>query len=117
MLTVPRLQDLAGDDQDWIVVRPTGEPVEMEIPPDVGPATLLVSPVTDALKTVSEDGSVDGSLDREAVWEVEAFALNRVVVRRLEGDEISALDLYQAVIGLRLGWMIAPMSATLTTNG
>ncbi len=109
MLTVSRLQELLGEDQDWIVVRPTGEPVDMEIPPNIGPATLLVSTVTDALKTVSEDGFVDGSLDREAVWGVEAFALNRVVVRRLEGGEMSALDLYRAVIGLRLGWQVSPM--------
>ena len=100
MLTVSRLQELLGEDRDWIVVRPTGEPVDTEIPPDIGPATLLVSTVTDALKTVSEDGFVDGSLDRESVWKVEAIALNRVVVSRLEGEEMSPLDLYRAVMGL-----------------
>lgn len=109
VLTVSRLQELLGEDQDWIVVRPTGEPVDMEIPADIGPATLLVSPMTDALKSLSEDGFVDGSLDREAIWGVEAFALNRVVVRRLEGDEMSARDLYEAVIGLHFGWQTASM--------
>lgn len=109
MLTVSRLQELAGKDHDWVVVRPTGESVDMEIPPNIGPATLLVSPVTDALKTVSADGFVDGSLDREAVWGIEAFVLNRVVIARLEGDEMSAHDLYGAVMGLRLGWQIMAM--------
>ena len=109
VLTVSRLQELLGEHRDWIVVRPTGEPVDTEIPPDIGPATLLVSTMTDALKTVSEDGFVDGSLDRESVWKVEAIALNRVVVSRLEGEEMSPLDLYRAVIGLRLGWQIAAM--------
>lgn len=109
MLTVSLLQELLGEDQDWIVVRPTGEPVDMKIPPGIGPATLLVSTVSDALKTVSEDGFVDGSLDRESVWNVEAIALNRVVVERLEGEVMSALDLYQAVVRLRLGWQIASM--------
>lgn len=109
MLTVSGLQELLGEDRDWIVVRPTGESVDMEIPPDIGPATLLVATVTDALKTVSEDGFVEGSLDRESVWKVEAIALNRVVVQRLEGEEMSPLDLYRSVIRLRLGWQIASM--------
>lgn len=109
MLTVSGLQELLGEDRDWIVVRPTGESVDMEIPPDIGPATLLVVAVTDALKTVSEDGFVEGSVDRDSVWKVEAIALNRVVVERLEGEEMSPLDLYRSVIRLRLGWQIASM--------
>jgi hypothetical protein len=81
----------------------------MTIPPDIGPATLFVSPVTDALKTVS-DGMLDGSLDRESVWGVEAFALNRVVVSRLDGDrELSPHDLHEAVSKMTFGWQIAPM--------
>ncbi len=81
----------------------------MTIPPDIGPATLLVSPVTDALKTVF-DGLVEGSLDRDSVWGVEAFALNRVVISKLDGDqELSPLDLHEAVSNLAFGWQVAPM--------
>lgn len=111
MLTFSRLEELLGEDQDWVVIRPGGEPLEMTIPPDIGPATLLVSPVTDALKTVS-DGRVVGSLDRDSLWAVEAFALNRVVISRLLGEEgeMSPYDLYEAVSSMAFAWQIAPMT-------
>jgi hypothetical protein len=109
VLTFSRLEELLGEDQDWVVVRPGGEPVEMTIPPDIGPATLLVSPVTDALKTVS-DGRVVGSLHRDSLWAVEAFALNRVVISRLkEEEEMSPYDLHEAVSNMAFGWQIALM--------
>ena len=106
MLTVSRLQEMLGEDRDWIFVRPTGEPVDMEVPPNLGPATMLVSSMTDALKTVSKDGFVDGSIDRDSVWIVEAFALSRAVVQLLEGEEMSARDLHGSVMGLQFGWQV-----------
>lgn len=103
MLNISVLEDHMGEG-DWVVVRPDGEVVEMSIPKNIGPATLIVSVVTDALKT--QDGiRLTGSLDRDAVWAVDAFALNRVVVRRLEG-EYSPLELYQAVLDMSLGWQV-----------
>lgn len=103
MLNVSVLESRLGDG-DWVVVRPSGEVVDMEIPINIGPATLIVSVVGDALKKV-EDGLVTGSFDRDSVWAVSAFALNRVVIRRLEG-EFTPLGLYDAVLDLGLGWQV-----------
>lgn len=101
MLSVSELEDRLGD-ENWVVVRPSGEIVEMEIPSGIGPATLIVGAVTDALK-VREGRLITGSLDRDEVWAVEAFAINRVVLDRLEGV-MEPMDLYRAVVDIGLAW-------------
>lgn len=103
MLKVAALYEGLGDG-DWVVVRPTGEIVDMKIPKNIGPATFIVGAVTDAVKT-HEGGMITGSLDRDTLWTVEAFALNRVVVRRLEG-EMTPMELYQAVLDSGLAWQV-----------
>lgn len=103
MLTVAALNEGLGDG-DWVVVRPSGEVIEMEIPKNIGPATFIAGPVTDAVKTQSE-GLIIGSIDRDTLWAVEAFALNRVVVRHLDGV-LTPLELYQAVVDMGLAWQI-----------
>jgi hypothetical protein len=107
VISVPELQAGIGSG-DWIVLTPEGEIIEMKIPKDIGPATLMVGPVTDALKTV-EDGRIVGSVDRERVWNVEAIALNRVVVRRLEARELTPGELYDTVRGFGLAWQFGSM--------
>lgn len=97
-------------DGDWVVVRPDGEIIDIEIPKDIGPATLMVGPVTDALK--SHDGRLlTGAIDRDRVWGVEAFALNRVVVRRLDVEELTPLELCETVTSWRLAWQKSEMGS------
>lgn len=105
MLTVSKLEEAMGD-SDWVVVRPDGEILNMAIPKDIGPATLMVSPVTDALSR-SEGGLLVEPVDRSKVWNVEAFAVNRVVVRRLTAKQLSAAELYETVTGFRLSWQMS----------
>lgn len=103
MLTIAELRECL-DGGDWVVVRPTGEVIEMDIPKNFGPATLVVSAVTDALKT--HDGRlITGSLNRDEVWAVDAFALNRVILNRLEGA-YAPFELYQAVVDEGIAWQV-----------
>lgn len=95
--------------RDWVAFDQHGNPLEIEIPGDIGPAALLVSPVTEAVKRVEGDNVV--SLDRDQMWLVEAIVLNRVVLRRLEDQEMTAEDLLTAVREKGYSWQISPFSS------
>ncbi|MGH3649438.1 MAG: hypothetical protein ACRDU9_01915 [Acidimicrobiia bacterium] len=97
-------------DGDRVVFDKLGEPVDLEAPDDVGPATLLVKTVTDALKLV-EDGVVEGSVDRSAMWVVEAIILDRVVLERIGPRRLSVEDLLTEVRQLGFAWQVSPISA------
>ena len=103
MLSVSELAERLGD-EDWVVVTPDGQFIDMEIPRSIGPATLLVRPVTDALKRVEGTRIVD-SVSRDEVWSVDGFALNRVVLNKLSG-ELTPQGLYEAVRETRLSWQV-----------
>lgn len=103
MLSISKLEKALGDG-DWVVASPDGDVLDREIPKSIGPATLMVRPLTDALKRVVADRVVE-SISRDDVWSVEAFALNRVVVEKLEG-ELEPRDLYEAVRATGLAWQV-----------
>lgn len=92
-----------------MVIDPAGELLDLQPPRDLAPATLLVTPVTDALKRVSAGGRVVESLDRDRFWAVSAFALGAEVLQRLEGEYTTAEELYMQVVGAGLPWSVAPM--------
>jgi hypothetical protein len=94
---------------DWIGFDRQGNPLDMEIPHDIGPAALLVSPVTDAVKRVGDD--VVESLDRDQMWFVEAIVLNSVVLKRLEDRDWSAEELLTAVREMGYTWQISPIAS------
>jgi hypothetical protein len=94
---------------DWIGFDRQGDPLDMEIPHDIGPAALLVSPVTDAVKRVEDD--VVESLDRDQMWFVEAIVLNSVVLKRLEDRDWSAEELLIAVREMGYTWQISPIAS------
>jgi len=102
-------QRLAGGG-DWVVFDSRGDALDVAVPPDIGLATLLVVPVTDALKTITTDRLVDQSLDRDKFWAVEGYALNRVVVGRLGSSDLTPRELYDAVSELRLGWQVKALA-------
>lgn len=107
MISTARLvEGLIGD---WVAFDGSGETFEVDIPGSIGPAALLVSPVTDALKRV--EGGVVESVDRDQMWEVEAMVLNRVVLRRLGEEEMSTEELMAAVRELGFRWQISPVAA------
>jgi hypothetical protein len=87
----------------------TGALVDAPASPDTGPATLLVSEMTDALKTV-EAGRITGSIDRAQVWVVEAIVLDREVLDHLQG-EVTVEELIGQVREAGFDWQISPTSA------
>ena len=95
---------------DCVLFDSKGVALAATVPPDIGPATLLVAPVTDALNTTTSAGLVDQSLDRDDIWAVKGYALNRVVVDRLESSTMTPRQLVEAVSKLRFGWQGKAMS-------
>lgn len=88
-----------------------GHPVDIEIPAGLGPATMLVTEVTEALKDVDYADRITGSVDRAGMWSVQALVLDRSVLEQLEGDEMSVEDLIQAVEATGEAWSVSPISA------
>lgn len=106
MIAISKLEEALGDD-DWVVVTPEGDTLDLAIPGDIGPATMMVRPVTDALKKRSGE-RITGAISREEMWLVEAYALNRVVLRSLEGAMTSD-ELVEAVCRLGYGWQVSQL--------
>ncbi len=105
MISITRLiQTLVGE---WVVFDERGDLVDADVPTSTGEATLLVSPLTDAVKRIV-DGAVH-SLDRDQMWVVEAVVLNRVVLDRLDHETMSIEDLLHAVSGLGYSWQVSPV--------
>lgn len=94
---------------NWVAFDEHGNSLEVDIPDDIGPAALLVSPVTDAVKRL--DGETVESLDRDQMWLVEAIVLNVVILRRLGDLEATSEELLSAVRDLGYTWQISPFSS------
>lgn len=112
-MSLVELKQALESDRDWVVVAADGELVEVDVPRDVGPAAVLVSEITDALKTVSDEGLVVDAPRREEVWQVEAFVLNRVVIEALDPDVDNLAipqGLLTAVEELGFGWQVKPVN-------
>lgn len=85
-----------------------GNPVEVDGAHIRGAATLLVVPVTDAVKRL-RDGVVE-SLDRDEMWLVEAMVLGRDVLGRLGEVDLTAEELWLAVEEAGFAWQVSPTS-------
>jgi len=96
---------------DWVVFDKSGVVLEQPIPPGAGPATILVTAVTDALKTVDESGVVHASIDRDRVWAVAAIALHGSVLEALGERQLSMEEIIEAVPVVGHHWHISPISA------
>lgn len=108
MISIATLQDHLAD--RWVAFDKHGAVLEVEIPNDIGPAAFLVSPVTDALKEVDDDGFVTGPVDRSRMWAVDAIVLNEIALRRLGAESYSASELIEAVRRSGLTWQVRPTS-------
>lgn len=101
---------LAGSMEEGRVAFDThGDPVEVDVAMLRGPATLLVTPVTDAVKRL-RDGVVE-SLDRDEMWVVEAMALESEVLDALGEVEVTAEELWLAVEEAGFAWQVSPTSS------
>lgn len=108
VISIARLRRHVSD--KWVACDDRGQVLDIEIPRDIGPAALLVTPVTDALKTIDDVGNLIGSVDRSELWAVDAIVLNVVALDRLEDDEVSPEDLLQLVRDSGLAWQVRPTS-------
>jgi len=86
-----------------------GNPVEVDAAHIRGAATLLVVPVTDAVKRL-RDGVVE-SLDRDEMWLVEAMVLGSDVLGRLGEVDLTADELWLAVEEAGYAWQLSPTSS------
>lgn len=66
--------------------------------------TILVVPVTDALKRVSTAGVVEGSVDRDATWMIAAYYLDASTVRDLGADVGDVDTIHQMVTSTGRDW-------------
>lgn len=87
-----------------------GTVLDTEIPEDAGPATLLVSPLTDALKRVVGERVVE-SVDRGDLWILDAFVVDRNLLDGLGDRSLSAEDLLETVSGAGYDWVVSSTSA------
>lgn len=110
VVSILELKERLAQGGNWVLFDSHGVAIETPIPGDLGPATLLVAPVIDALKTTNSDGLVDRSLNRDDIWAVKGFALNRVVVDRLEPVSMAPRQLFDAISDLRFGWQVKALA-------
>lgn len=90
-----------------------GEILAGGVPDSFASATVLVADVTDALKSISLEGLVQGTIDRGSVARLEAFVLSAETLRMLEDDDLDPAGLIRAVSDLGVEWGVAPASAVL----
>jgi hypothetical protein len=76
------------------------------VPGDITPPTLMVGPVTDAMKLVSADRVV-GSVDKESLWGVVGFVLTRDIIVELGVAELTPAALVEAVTRLGHRWTVS----------
>lgn len=97
-------------DGDWVAFDKHGEVVDYVVADHIGPAILLVSPVTDALKRVDDAERVVDSIDRGSVWMVDVIVLNSTVLSALPHKELSAEELIDSVREAGFTWQISSTS-------
>jgi len=108
VISIDDLRALAGD--GLVAFDSRGGLVDVGPLDPVGPATLIVSEVTDALKRVDDRGTVVESLDRSQSWMVEAIVLSSSALAALSGD-MEVEDLLLAVPAAGFEWVVSPTSA------
>ena len=106
MIDIPALKAGLSAGETWVIVAPGGTLLDWEVPPHAGPATLLVSRVTDAVKRVEPEGLIGGSVDRARLWAVDAFILNRVVLDDLRCGPVDPKGLLDAVRQTGITWQV-----------
>lgn len=90
-------------------ISPGGEEIELDVGIAAAEAVVVVRAATDALKDVSR-GRIQGSIDRNRVWEVIGFSLSRQVAETLLARFASA-DWLTEVVSAGVEWEVIDRSA------
>ena len=110
VIDISTLRAALVDGENWVIFDPSGRVLHDDVPRAAGPATLVVAPLTDAVKRVA-DGKVVGSMDRSGLWRVHALLLNRIVLDKLGSGTFEARDLIDAVAATGISWQAVPRRA------
>lgn len=103
-----RISDLLFEtDADPVPIDADGSRLEATVPEGLGPATLLVGPVVDAVKLV-EDGRVVGSLDRDDLYAVAGVVVARSLLESIAETELSLPAIIEAAAMLGHRWESHP---------
>lgn len=111
MIDLTLIRDLLEAGVDRLGFDATGEVIEPDRLSGNGPAVLRVDDVTDAVKLV-DDGMVVGPVDRDTLWEVQWFELDRAVLLKLSGARTEPGDLIEAVEAAGHVWEVIPVSSS-----
>lgn len=106
VIDISALQELVERGQDWVMVAPDGTTEDPVLPSAAGPANLVVSEVTDAVKLVGQDGLVECSVDRERLWALRVLLVNREVLVRLEPEVVDAVTFLEIVSDAGFRWQV-----------
>lgn len=85
-----------------------GEVVEATDTSALSSPTLLVAPVTDALKKISAKGLVEGHLDRDGAWMVVGYYLDDRTSHTLGSESVEVDQIHRRVRELVGEWAAHP---------
>ena len=109
MTSIRALHDRLRNSDGGLVLTIGGEPLDDVDTSALEGPTLLVAPVSEALKEISSGGIVVAHLDRATVWQVVAYYLDEQTCHRLASNEIGAERIHQFVVDEGPGWHSRPV--------
>ncbi|HEX9863578.1 MAG TPA: hypothetical protein VGC03_01275 [Acidimicrobiia bacterium] len=112
MISSETLRLVARGGSGPVLIDNSGQPYQIDgLPDDASVPSLVVGKVTEAVKQV-ETGTVVKYLNRDALWAVEGFLLDRDVVDSLPDDVDSPERLIDAVREAGFEWhAVIPMAS------
>jgi hypothetical protein len=112
MISSETLRLVARGGSGPVLIDNSGQPYRVDgLPDNASVPSLVVGKVTEAVKQV-ETGTIVQYLDREALWAVEGFLLDRDVVDSLPDDVDSPERLIDAVREAGFEWhSVIPMAS------
>lgn len=112
MISSESLRLIAQAGSGPVLIDNSGQPYQVDsLPDDASVPSLVVGEVTEAVKRV-ETGTVVQYLNRDALWAVEGFLLDRNVIDSLPDDVDSSERLIDAVGESGFEWhVVIPMAS------
>lgn len=105
----PALHERLRNSRGGLVLTIGGDPLDDVDTSMLSTPTLLVTPVSDALKEVSSEGIVVAHLDRADVWQVVAYYLDATTCHRVAAEAVNVERIHQFVIDEGPGWQSRPV--------
>lgn len=110
MVISQALREFAETELGRIWITSSGELSEFDgLPEDTLIPALVVGHVTEAVKQI-ETGTITQYLNRDALWAVQGFVLDRQVISSLPDGVDSAADLVEAVTRAGYEWQTVVLS-------